>query len=267
MEPLFEHLALPGLRDRIVLVTGASRGIGKITAELFARCGAAIAVNGRLEEETAQVANELQQQYGVRTLTATADVTDIVAIRKMFDTLKNWSNHRLDVLVCTAGYPLVDELWNTPLHQMHESQVDEWFKQVRAVDLDGARYCSHFALKLMMPQRRGSLIYISSTPALSGHHGTPYTEAKAGLLGLMRDLAREYAPHGIRANAIAPGNIASGWYHQLSEVEKQKLAMESPLQRWGLPEEVAGTILFLASDLAGYITGQTLVVDGGEVIR
>jgi 3-oxoacyl-[acyl-carrier protein] reductase len=111
------------------------------------------------------------------------------------------------------------------------------------------------------------LIYISSTPALSGYHGTPYTEAKAGLLGLMRDLAREYAPHGIRANAVAPGNIASGWYHQLSEAEKQKLATESPLQRWGLPEEVAGTILFLASELAGYITGQTIVVDGGEVIR
>jgi 3-oxoacyl-[acyl-carrier protein] reductase len=263
----FEHLALPGVRDRIVLITGAVRGIGRVAADLFARCGAAVAVNGRLEEETNQVANELHQQFGVRTLAATADVSDLAAVRRIFETLQQWSNNRLDVLVCCAGYPMVYELWNTPLHEMKENEIALWFDQVRSVDLDGARYCSHFALKMMVPQRRGNLIYISSTPALAGYHGTPYTEAKAGLLGLMRDLAREYAPHGIRANAVAPGNIASGWYHQLSEPEKQKLAAESPMQRWGLPEEVAGTILFLASDLAGYITGQTIVVDGGKVIR
>lgn len=265
--PVFEALALPGLRDRVVLITGAGRGIGRVTAELFARCGAAVAVNGRLEEETAQVADALQQQFGIRALAATADVTDIVAVREMFATLQNWSNNRLDILVCCAGYPLVDELWNTPLHQMPESRIEEGFNQVRAVDLDGARYCSYFALKMMVPQRRGNLIYISSTPALAGYHGTPYTEAKAGLLGLMRDLAREYAQYSIRANAVAPGNIASGWYHHLTEVEKQKFADEAPLQRWGLPAEVAGTILFLASNLAGYMTGQTLVVDGGKVIR
>lgn len=265
--PVFDALALPGLRDRVVLITGACRGIGRATAELFARCGAVIAVNGRLEEETNQCAAELRQQFGVRTFAATADVADFLAVRKMFEALQIWSNHRLEILACCAGYPLVNDLWNTPLHQMDERHVEAWFKQVRAVDLDGARYCSHFALKMMVPQRHGNLIYISSTPALAGYHGTPYTEAKAGVLGLMRDLAREYAPHGIRANAVAPGNIASGWYHQLSEVEKQKLATESPLQRWGLPEEVASAILFLASDLAGYITGQTLVVDGGKVIR
>jgi 3-oxoacyl-[acyl-carrier protein] reductase len=119
----------------------------------------------------------------------------------------------------------------------------------------------------MVPQRQGNLIFISSTPALSGYHGAPYTEAKAGLLGLMRDLGREYGKYGIRANAVAPGNIASGWYHQLTESQKQALAAEASLQRWGHPEEVAGAILFLASDLAGFITGQTIVVDGGKVMR
>jgi 3-oxoacyl-[acyl-carrier protein] reductase len=265
--PFFDVLALPGLRERVVLITGACRGIGHVTAELFARCGAAIAVNGRLEEETKQFADELQKQFSVRTFAAPADVTDLIAVRQMFEALQAWSNNCLDVLVCCAGYPLVDELWNTPLHAMKENDLASWFNEVRSVDLDGARYCSHFALKMMLPQRRGNLIYTSSTPALSGYHGTPYTEAKAGLLGLMRDLSREYAPYGVRANAVAPGNIASGWYHQLSEAEKQKLAMESPLQRWGFPEEAAGTILFLASDLAGYITGQTIVVDGGKVMR
>ena len=262
-----EKIALPGLRDRTVLVTGASHGIGRATAELFTRCGAAVAVNGRDATETHQLATVLSEQHGVRTLPVVADVTDAAAVREMFAQLQAWNSNRLDVLVCCAGYPLVEELWRTPLHEMREAEVEQWFHQVRAVDLDGARLCSHHALKIMVPQRRGNLIFVSSTPALSGYYGTPYTEAKAALLGLMRDLAFEYSKHGIRANAVAPGNIASGWYHQLSESQKQELATEAPLQRWGRPEEVAGTILFLASDLAGFITGQTIVVDGGKVRR
>ncbi len=262
-----ENIALPGLRDRTVLITGASHGIGRATAELFACCGATVAVNGRDAAETHQLAAALSEQHGVRTFPAVADVTEMGAVREMFAQLQNWSGNRLDVLVCCAGYPLVEELWRTPLHEMSEIEIDQWFRQVRAVDLDGNRLCSHHALKIMVPQRRGNLIFISSTPALSGYHGTPYTEAKAALLGLMRDLAFEYGKHGIRANAVAPGNIASGWYHQLPESQKQELAREAPLQRWGQAEEVAGTILFLASDLAGFITGQTIVVDGGKVRR
>ena len=263
----FENLALPGLRDRVVLITGASRGIGRAAAELFARCGAAVAVNARSPEEINALAAGLQHRFGVRALAAVADVADQTAVQKMFATLQAWSNNRLDVLVCCAGYPLVDEWWHTPLHEMNAGDVDQWFRRVRAVDVDGARFCSHQALNMMLPQRRGSLIYLSSTPALSGYHGTPYTEAKAALLGLMRDLAREYGPSGIRANAVAPGNIASGWYHRLSGQKKQELATEAPLQRWGRPEEVAGAIVFLASDLAGFITGQTIVIDGGKVMR
>ncbi len=262
-----ENLELPGLRDRIVLITGASRGIGRAAAELFARCGAVVGVNSRSAEEATDIAAELSQRFGVRTHAAIADVTDAAAVHDMFAALQNWSGNRLDVLVCCAGYPLEEKLWHTPLHEMDASEVEKWFRQVRAVDLDGARLCSYHALNMMVPQRRGNLIYVSSTPALSGYHGTPYTEAKAALLGLMHDLAREYGKYGIRANAVAPGNIASGWYHQLTESQKQAFAVEAPLQRWGQPEEVAGTIVFLASDLAGFITGQTIVVDGGKVMR
>jgi NAD(P)-dependent dehydrogenase (short-subunit alcohol dehydrogenase family) len=226
-----------------------------------------VAVNSRSAEETEGLAAELREYYNVEALGLVANVAEVAAVRTMFERLRSWSNNRLDALVCCAGHPLIEELWRTPLHAMSESEIDQWFRKVRAVDLDGARFCSYYALQMMIPQRRGSLVFVSSTPALSGYHGTPYTEAKAALHGLVRDLALEYGRYGIRANAVAPGNIASGWYHQLAEAKKQELADEAPLQRWGKPEEVAGTIAFLASDLAGFITGQTIVVDGGKVMR
>lgn len=261
----FQQLA--NLRDKVVLITGASRGIGRVAAEMFAGCGAQVAINSRHEKEAQRTATEIAERYDAQTIALTADVSNSAQVTRMFEGLSAWSHGRLEVLVCNAGYPLVDELWSTPLHEIGEEDVEHWFAQVRAVDLDGARFCARRALQMMVPQHRGALVFVSSTPALVGYHGTPYTEAKAGLLGLMRDIAVEYGRFGIRANAVAPGNIASGWYHRLDEQQKAELAAEAPLGRWGKPEEVAGTILFLASDLAGFITGQTIVVDGGEVIR
>lgn len=265
----FPFVAAPfaDLRDKVVLITGGTRGIGLVTATMFASCGAHVAVNGRDEAEADEAVRALAEAFHKPTLALPADVSDSRHVKQMFENFSLWSRTHLDVLVCCAGYPLVDELWNTPLHEVGNEEVETWFKQVRAVDLDGARYCARHALQMMIPQKNGSLIFVSSTPALSGYHGTPYTEAKAGLLGLMRDIAVEYARLNIRANAIAPGNIASGWYNRLSEEKRTELVKEAPLGRWGKPEEVAGTILFLASELAGYITGQTIVVDGGEVIR
>jgi len=270
----FEKIAMPlfaapltDLRDQVVLVTGGSRGIGLSAARMFASCGAHVAINSRDLREAQAAAQALSETFHVPTQALAADVSDVQQVKNMFENFSMWSRSHLDVLVCCAGYPLIDALWDTPLHEIGDGEIEQWFKNVRAVDLDGARYCSREALRLMMQQKSGTLIFVSATPALAGYHGTPYTEAKAGLLGLMRDIAVEYAPLNIRANAVAPGNIASGWYHRLSEERKAELAKEAPLGRWGTPEEVAGTILFLASALAGYITGQTIVVDGGEVIR
>ncbi len=263
----FAQLALPGLQDAVVLITGGTRGSGLAMAQLFATCGAHLAINSRTQEEAARVAEELQKAYGVPVLPLAADVSEVNAVAKMFVELSAWSKGRLEVLVCNAGFPLIEKLWQTPLHELNEQEAAEWFQRVRAVDLDGARYCSREALRLMLPRKKGSIIFISSTPALAGYQGTPYTEAKAAVLGLMRDLSREYSASGIRVNALALGNIASGWYDRLSEERKKALAAEAPMGRWGSPFEVAGAILFLASDLAGFVTGQTLVVDGGKVIR
>lgn len=265
--PSFQQLALPGLRDAVVLITGATRGSGLMMAHLFASCGARVAINSRSLDEATRVANELHAHYHIPTLALPANVSEVNAVREMFEQLAQWSNHRLDVLICNAGHPLMSEMWNTPLHEVNDDAVKDWFEQVRSVDLDGARFCSRHALRLMIPQRRGSIVFISSTPALSGYRGTPYTEAKAALLGLMHDLAREYGQHNIRVNAVALGNIASGWYENLNEEQRKTFAHEAPLARWGKAEEVAGAILFLASELSGFITGQTLVVDGGKVMR
>lgn len=265
--PNLQQLALPGLRDAVVFITGSTRGSGLMMAQLFAQCGARVAINGRSHEVTQQLAEALHAQHHVPILALPGDVADSAQVATMFARLAEWSAQGLDVLVCNAGYPLVHEMWHTPLHDMTSAEARAWFETVRAVDLDGARDCARHALRLMVPQHRGSLVFISSTPALAGYRGTPYTEAKAALLGLMHDLAREYGPHNIRVNAVALGNIASGWFENLSEAQRRELAHEAPLQRWGKPEEVAGAILFLASELSGYITGQTLVVDGGNVMR
>ncbi|MEK7730111.1 MAG: SDR family NAD(P)-dependent oxidoreductase [candidate division KSB1 bacterium] len=265
--PSFQGLALPGLRDAVVLITGATRGSGLMMAHLFAHCGAHVAINSRSHTETTQLAEVLHTRYHVPTLAVPGDVSNAATVAQMFETIAVWSAQRLEVLICNAGHPLVHELWHTPLHEMKEEEVAQWFEQVRAVDLEGARFCCRHALRLMLPQRRGSIVLISSTPALSGYRGTPYTEAKAALLGLMHDLAREYGAHNIRVNAVALGNIASGWYESLSTEQRNQLAHEAPLARWGQPEEVAGAILFLASELSGFVTGQTLVVDGGKVMR
>ena len=250
-----------------MLITGGTRGSGLMMAQLFAQCGARVAINSSSLSETTQLAEELRELYHVPTLALAANVADVNAVNEIFKRLAEWSVQRLDVLICNAGHPMVHEMWHTPLHEMSDEEVKQWFQQVRAVDLDGARFCCHHALRLMIPQRRGSIVFISSTPALSGYRGTPYTEAKAALLGLMHDLAREYGQYNIRVNAVALGNIASGWYENLGEEQRKAFANEAPLARWGKAEEVAGAILFLASDLSGFITGQTLVIDGGKVMR
>ena len=259
---------LPGLQDAVVLITGSTKGTGRATAEMFAQCGSKLVINGRSAGDTTSVAGEIAQRYQCNCLPLAADISDPKQVDDLFAALSDWSAGKLDVLVCNAGYPLIDELWETPLHEMGSIEVDQWFRQVREVDVDGARYCSRHALRMMVPLRRGALVFVSSTPAIAGYRrGMPYTEAKAAVLGLMRDIAVKYAKFGVRANAVAPGNIKSGWYRELTEEQRSHLANETPMGRWGTPEEVAGTIVFLASSLAGYITGQTIIVDGGEVIR
>ncbi len=262
-----EKTALPGLNGKFGIVTGSSRGMGLVMAKLLVECGASVVINGRNNDEVDYAVSAINADRAGAALGFTGDTAEFKQVRQLFIKTREWSGGRIDFLINNAGFPIDEQLWETPLHQFDDEQIQKGFAQVSQIDLVGARYCSREALRCMVEQKSGCIVFISSTPALTGHHGTPYTEAKAAILGLMRDIACTYAPEQIRANALALGNIRSGWYNNLSQKEKNALALESPAKRWGLQREVAGTVAFLVSDLAGYINGQTIVVDGGKVIR
>lgn len=254
-----------GLAGRVAVVTGASRGIGRAVAQRFAQAGADLVLASRKAGDVERMADRLSQRHKIDAIGVACDVADAVSVRDLFRSVRAWRHGPAAVLANVAGYPIEPRLWNTPLHRLTEAELVEGFARVHAVDLVGSRLCTHYALKQMVPARRGSIVYVSSTPALAGYQGAPYTEAKAGLLGLMRDVARGYGRYGIRANAIAPGNIRTSWLDEISKAERRKLERENPLQRFGEPREVADLIAYLAGDRSSFVTGQTVVIDGGTV--
>jgi len=256
------------LDGRYALVTGGSRGIGEGVAETLAAAGCHIAVASRHRAECQTVADRISATHGVRSLAAACDVSSRKSVAELFTELRAWSSGRLDVLVCNAGYPFVPEIWNTPLDATPADQLERWYRAAFETDTLGSVFCTYEALPLMKAAGRGSIVFVSSTPALEGFQGTPYTIAKAAVLGLMREVAREYGRARIRANALALGNIkTAATYDSLDARTRDAMAAESALGRWGLPEEVGRVVLFLASDLSSFVTGQTLVVDGGALRR
>ncbi|HYK87410.1 MAG TPA: SDR family NAD(P)-dependent oxidoreductase [Acidobacteriota bacterium] len=256
------------LEGRFALVTGSSRGIGKAIATTLGEHGCNVAVTSRKLQDAQAVATDIADNAGVRTMGTSCEVSKPSSVRELFREIRQWASDRLDVLVCNAGYPFLTELWETPLHATPSEKLESWYLNLFQTDTMGSVFCTFEALPLMMAARKGSIIYLSSTPAVEGYMGTPYTVAKAGILGLMKDVAREYGSYNIRANAFALGNIkTSATFESLAPETQQALAQESPLKRWGEPEEVGRAALFLASDLSSFVTGQTLVVDGGSLRR
>lgn len=256
------------LEGQYGLVTGASRGIGRAAAETLAKAGCNVALSARHKTEVDETAAEIGRECGVATCAVAGDVSDQAGVRALFHELSLWSGNRLDILVCNAGYPFRREIWETPLHRIAAKDLESWHAEVFKTDALGSVFCTYEALQIMVPAGRGSILFIASTPAIEGLQGTPYTMAKAGILGLMRDVANEYGKYNIRANALALGNIGTpATTSQMDQSEREALAAETPLKRWGRPEEVAQAILFMTSSQASFVTGQTLVVDGGSVRR
>lgn len=252
------------LEDKVALVTGSTRGIGKAVAEAFSREGAQVIVNSRSQRDSKNLAAQLGKKFARKTLGVRGNLSVATDVKDMFKEVRK-SFGRIDVLVNNAGFPMLPERWN---HSFIETKDTE-FREVLEVDLMGTIRCCREALVLMKDQRRGVIINVSSTPALAGYNrGAAYTVAKAAILGLTRHLAYEYGRFSIRVNSLALGNISTPeYFNSLSEEEKETLGKEAPLRRWGTPNDIAGACLFLASDISSFITGQTLVVDGGTVMR
>lgn len=243
---------------RVALVTGGSRGIGKAIALRLAQEGADVAIAYRSNEDAANEVAEQVRKAGVKCEIFKADVSSPDDVQTLFKSVTE-AFGRLDILVNNAGLTR-DNL----MMRMKDAEFDE----VLDTNLRGTYLCTKAALRPMVRARWGRIINISSVVGLLGNAGQAnYAASKAGIIGFTKSVAREVAQRGITANAIAPGYVETELTGELSEKIKSQILGQVPVGRFGEPEEVAEAVAFLAGESAGYITGQTLAVDGGMVMH
>jgi 3-oxoacyl-[acyl-carrier protein] reductase len=238
-------------KNKVVIVTGAASGIGRAIAIRFGSEGAHVVVNDVNASGAESTAQAIIAHNG-SAIAAIADVSDKSQVNRLFDTtLERFGT--VDVLVNNAS------LTNVSRHFLEADEA--WWDQILAVNLKGVFLCSYQAAQVMARRGQGIIINLSSGGASRAHRAnTAYDAAKGGIEALTRAMALDLAPYGIRVNALVPGSIDS---KGLSPETKRSRGEAIPLGRMGEPEELAGPAAFLASDDARYITGQTLVVDGG----
>lgn len=245
------------VEGKVALVTGASRGIGRAIALDLAKNGANVAVNYAGSEAKANEVVEEIKALGREAFAIQADVSDSEAVGAMIkETVERFG--RLDILINNAGITK-DNL----LMRMKDSEWDD----VININLKGVFLTTKAATRQMMKQRYGRIINIASIVGVSGNAGQAnYVAAKAGVIGLTKTAAKELSSRNITVNALAPGFITTDMTDKLTEEMKAEMLKQIPLARLGDPDDIANAATFLASDKSGYITGQTLHIDGGMVM-
>lgn len=246
------------LNGKVALITGGSRGIGKAIAIKLASYKANIVINYTSNKEHALKVKEEIESYGVKSIVIKCDVSKLDEVNNMIEeVVKEFG--QIDILVNNAGITR-DGL----LMRMKEEDFDS----VIDINLKGVFNCTKSATKYMMKKRYGKIINISSVVGLIGNAGQAnYCASKAGVIGLTKSSARELASRNINVNAIAPGFIDTDMTSVLNENLKETMLKNIPQNRFGSPEDVANLVLFLASDMSSYITGQIINVDGGMVMQ
>ncbi len=243
------------LQDKIVIVTGAGKGIGRALAERFAGAGSKVAVNDVDSDAVAETVDAIEASGG-SAIAAVADVSDSASVAAMIDSVMS-EHGRIDVLLNNAG--LVSPM-------LHFFEADEaWWRKIIDVNLTGHFLVSHPVARIMAKQGGGSIINMSSGGATRAHRAfTAYDATKGGIEALTRAMALDLGPYGIRVNALMPGSIDTSGL----DIEARKLRGENvPLGRIGEPYDMTGAALFLASDDAAYITGDVIKVDGGRLAQ
>ncbi|ABA88684.1 3-oxoacyl-(acyl carrier protein) reductase [Syntrophotalea carbinolica DSM 2380] len=241
------------MKDKVVVVTGASRGIGRAMAVKMAACGAKIVVSARSADALVALVDEIKAQGG-DAVSVPADIARTDDVARLFEVAVE-AFGRVDVLVNNAGITR-DNL----LVRMKDADWDA----VLDTNLKGAFLCTRAAAKIMGKQRVGRIINISSVVGEMGNAGQAnYCASKAGLIGMTKSVARELAKRNVTVNAVTPGFIVTEMTDVLSEKVKESLLGQIPLGRFGEAEDIVSAVMFLASDQAAYITGQVLGVNGG----
>ena len=240
-------------KGQVAMITGGARGIGKAIAENFAGRGAALAIADVSAESAGDTAKELASR-GVKTMAVKLDVSKSDQVLSAFEQVTKEFG-RVDILVNNAGITR-DGL----VLRMKEEDWDS----VIAINLKGVFLCSKEAVKVMVKQKYGRIINIASVVAFMGNPGQAnYSASKAGIVGLTKTVAKEYASRGITVNAVAPGFISTAMTDALAENVRQEMLKSIPVGKFGSVEDVANAVFFFASPESGYITGQVMHVNGG----
>lgn len=247
------------LEEKKALITGGSRGIGRATALLFARAGCDVAISFQKQKEAAEKVREKIEKIGSECLVFQADISRKKDVDLMIEELiKKWA--RIDILVNNAGIWTYGEMG---------SMSEEVWAETMKINLDGVFFTCNVVVPFMKKEKRGGIINVSSTAAIRGESfHSHYAASKGAVVSLTKSLASELAPYNIRVNCIAPGwvetDMSSGVFENPDF--RREVQESIPLNRIPTPDDIAGPILFLASDLAQHITGEVLNVNGGSVL-